>query len=303
MTTAMQLTRRRGSIRRMVDVRSALLAAAAAFAALTATPAAAEPAVWTIRDADSTIVLFGSVHLLPEGLKWRPQALDVALARADDIWFETPTEGNETAVLARRHGVLPVGESLSAKLTPKGRERFERLAGQYGLSPAALDGVKPWLADLTFSIAALVADGAVADAGVERTLAAAAPTAQRRYFETPEEQIGFLAGAPERDQLLSLEETLRQLDEEPAMFSELIRAWVLGDQQALERLGVTPIRKLSPALYERLLAGRNRRWAEAIAARLDGSGDTVIVVGAGHLTGPDSVPALLRARGVKVEGP
>lgn len=270
---------------------------------LGAAPASAEPAMWTIRDEDSTIVLFGSVHLLPEGLKWRPQALDVALAKADDLWFETPTEGNETAVLARRYGTLPVGESLSAKLTPRGRERFGRLAGQYGLSPAALDGARPWLADLTFSIAALVADGALADAGVERTLAEAAPTAQRRYFETPEEQIGFLAGAPEADQLLSLEETLRQLDEEPAMFVDLIRAWVSGDQTGLERLGVTPIRKLSPTLYERLLAGRNRRWADAIAARLAGSGETVIVVGAGHLTGPDSVPALLRARGIKVEGP
>jgi uncharacterized protein YbaP (TraB family) len=56
-------------------------------------------------------------------------------------------------------------------------------------------------------------------------------------------------------------------------------------------------------LYERLLAGRNRRWTEQILERLAGSGTTVIVVGAGHLTGPDGVPALLRARGLAIEGP
>ena len=31
--------------------------------------------------------------------------------------------------------------------------------------------------------------------------------------------------------------------------------------------------------------------------------ETVIVVGAGHLVGRDSVPSMLRARGVKVDGP
>jgi uncharacterized protein YbaP (TraB family) len=51
------------------------------------------------------------------------------------------------------------------------------------------------------------------------------------------------------------------------------------------------------------LADRNRRWADAITERLAGSGETVIVVGAGHLAGPDSVPTLLRARGVAVDGP
>ena len=269
----------------------------------TVTPASAEPAMWTIRDADSTIVLFGSIHLLPEDLDWRPDALDAALAAADDIWFETPTDGGESAMLARQYGLLPAGDSLSAKLTPQGRERFERLAGRYGLSPAALDGVKPWLADLTFSIAALISEGAAPDAGVERTLADAAPQASKRYFETPAEQIGFLAGAPEAEQLLSLEETLRQLDDEPAMFRDLVHAWLAGDQKALEALGVTPVRSLSPVLYERLLAARNRRWVDTIAQRLAGTGRTVIVVGAGHLTGPDSVPALLRARGIAVEGP
>jgi len=303
MTRATQKSRAEGPIRRMSRVASLVLAAVTILSALAARPAAAEPAMWTIRDSDSTIVLFGSVHLLPEGLKWRTPALDAALAAADDIWFETPTEGGESAMLARRYGTLPAGDSLTARLTPKGRERLERLADRYGLSPAALDGSRPWLVDLTLSVAALVAEGAIADAGVERTLADAAPGAKRRYFETPEEQIGFLAGAPEADQLLSLEETLRQLDEEPTVFAELIRAWVQGDQAGLERLGVTPIRKLSPVLYERLLAGRNRRWAEAIIERLAGSGESVIVVGAGHLTGPDSVPALLRAKGIRVEGP
>ncbi len=280
----------------------AALAAAAGLAAAPV-PARAEPSVWTVRDADSTIVLFGSVHLLPDGLDWRPPALDAALETADDLWFETPTEGGEGRLATRALGLLPVGESLSVKLSAEGRARLEKASAALGLSPAAIDGLRPWLADITLSVAALVRDGARVEAGVEAVLADAAPIAERRYFETPWEQIAFLADAPEADQLASLEETLRQLEEDPELFARLVRSWLAGDQAAIEALGVAPLRSLSPALYERLLAGRNRRWTALILERLAGSGTTVIVVGAGHLTGPDGVPALLRARGVAVEGP
>ncbi len=287
-----------------LSIWSGLTALAAATVLIaTPAPAAAEPAVWTIRDADSTIVLFGSVHLLPAGLDWRPATLDAALAEADDLWFETLTDDAASGLAARRLGVLPAGDSLMTRLTPQGRARLQRQGERLGLSPAAVDHLRPWLADLTLSVAAPLQDGAFADAGVERTLETAAPAATRRYFETPAEQIEFLAGAPEVDQLASLEETLRQLEEDPELFSRLVRAWLAGDQAAIEALGVAPIRTLSPVLYERLLAGRNRRWTEIILARLAGSGTTVMVVGAGHLTGPDGVPALLRARGVAVEGP
>ena len=62
----------------------ALLAGLAAALALAA-PAAAKPPIWVVRDADSELVIFGSVHVLPPGLDWRPPALDAALARADDL--------------------------------------------------------------------------------------------------------------------------------------------------------------------------------------------------------------------------
>ncbi len=56
-------------------------------------------------------------------------------------------------------------------------------------------------------------------------------------------------------------------------------------------------------MYERLVAARNRRWAVEIERLLKSGRRVLIVVGVGHLVGPDSVPALLRRRGVAVEGP
>lgn len=272
-----------------------------------ATPAVAEPPVWVVEDADSTIVMFGAVHVLPKDLAWRPKALDDALAHADDLWFETPVDPAsqaEASSAAQARGYLPEGQTLEALLTPAGRDRLIRLTGRLGLAPGALSRVQPWLADVTLGVLALNQQGASVDSGVERTLVAAAPpTAARKAFETSTQQIAFFADAPLADQLASLEDTLRQLDEDPDFYTRLIDAWARGDTQALVTLGLTPMKQVSLHLYDALIVQRNRRWVETIAARMAGSGQTVIVVGVGHLVGPDSVPAMLRARGFTVSGP
>ena len=140
-------------------IKRLLLPLALAFA----TPAAAEPPVWVVRDADSTIVLFGSVHLLPPGLDWRPDALDAALKEADDLWFELPIDGAasmEAAHLAMEHGMLPKGETLSARLSGDGRARLERAAERLKLPVEMLDRMRPWLAEVTIGVSQLAANGA-----------------------------------------------------------------------------------------------------------------------------------------------
>lgn len=283
-----------------------LLSALAAAVLLTASPAAAEPPVWVVKDADSTIVLFGAVHVLPKDLVWRPKALDAALAQADDLWFETPVDADsqvEASRAAQANGYLAAGQTLEALLTPGGRDRLTRVTAKLGLAPGALSRVRPWLADVTLGVIALNQQGASVDSGVERALAEAAPMAARKAFETPTQQIAFFADAPLADQLASLEDTLKQLDEDPGYYDRLIDAWARGDTQRLVTLGLTPMKQVSLHLYDALIVQRNRRWVETITARMAGSGETVIVVGVGHLVGPDSVPALLRARGFMVEGP
>lgn len=272
-----------------------------------ATPAAAEPPVWVLRDADSTIVLFGSVHLLPPGLHWRPDALEAALEKADDLWFELPIDGKssmEAALLAVERGTLPKGQTLTSKLSDDGRARLGRAAERLNVPLEALDRMRPWLAEVTIGVAEIAFNGGNGSDGVERSLAADAPgSAKRRAFETADEQIAMFAGAPEKDQIASLEQSLRQMEEDPAAFGKLVDAWLDGDLAALEAQGLTPMRTAAPTLYRRLVVERNARWTETILKRLKGSGETVVVVGAAHLIGQDSVPAMLRQRGVAVEGP
>ena len=273
----------------------------------TAGGALARPPVWIVRDKDSELVLFGSVHILPPGMDWRPPALAKALKDADDVWFELPidpaTEA-ETARLAAEQGLLGPNESLLKMLPPVEAQRLMRVAAKYGADIATLDRLKPWLADIALSAAAYKKVGADGQDGVEQAVAAAVPpTAQRRAFETAAQQINILSGAGQAEQIASLSETLKEMEEKPDEYERLLRAWMSGDLKALDAEALAPLRKASPALFRRLVSDRNVSWTRTLDERLKGKGKTVVVVGMGHLIGPDGVPARLRALGYQVEGP
>jgi uncharacterized protein YbaP (TraB family) len=284
-----------------------ILAAIAAALCLAATTVWARPPVWVAKRGGATMFLFGSIHLLPPGLDWRPQALIDALAKADTIIFELPIDMGadaEAVRLARTLGSWPAADSLSAHLTDIERKRLARVARLLGASPEALDRLRPWLAEVTLSLMDDTRNGAAATQGVEQQIQQMAPaTARRDAFETVHQQIGFLAGAPLADQVASLDETLREIEEEPDSYRRTVTEWMSGDVTALQTDALSPLLRASPVIYRRLIADRNARWAADLRRRLSRPGLTVVIVGMGHLVGPGGVPALLRARGVKVEGP
>jgi uncharacterized protein YbaP (TraB family) len=269
--------------------------------------AAAEPPVWVVKDRNSELVLFGSVHILPRGLDWTPPALDRALKAADDIWFELPIDAESeaaTSMLATKAGVLPPDQSLFKLLAPKDAELMSKVAAAYDVSPVLLDRLQPWLAEIALAGGAYRRLGADAASGVEKTIAAmATPKARRRAFETPAEQVALLSSGSMDEQIASLRETLHEMDEKPDEFQTLVKAWTDGDIEVLDREALAPIRDTTPGLFRRLVTERNARWTKVLDARLKGRGRTVVVVGIGHLIGPDGVPARLRALGYSVTGP
>jgi uncharacterized protein YbaP (TraB family) len=272
-----------------------------------ASAAAAKPPIWIVRSPKATLVLFGSVHLLPAGLDWRPAALDDALAKASELWFELPIDPateNQAAQAAMARGALPKDRRLAALLTPGQLARLDQAAAALNCPPAALDRMQPWMADLTLSVADDVRGGADASNGVESQIQALAPPGvARRAFETADQQIEFLAGAPVADQVASLNATVDEIDDDPGGYQRIVGEWMSGDIAGLRRDAVDPVARASPRLYDRLVGARNRRWARILGARLAAPGQVVVVVGVGHLVGPAGLPALLRARGFQVEGP
>lgn len=291
----------------MSRFRTLIAGACATLALAVAGAALAEPPVWVVRDKDSEVVLFGSIHVLPPGLDWAPPVLDRALRNADDIWFELPVDAKseaETAELATHLGVLPPDGSLFRLLSPADSALMSKVAQANEVSPVLLDRLQPWLAEIALAGGAYRKVGADANSGVENTVAAlVTPKAVRRAFETPAEQIALLSGGSLADQIASLHETMQEMDEQPDEFTTLVKAWLNSDIAALDQEAIAPIRKSSPTLFKRLVTDRNARWTQILDARLKGHGHTVVVVGIGHLIGPDGVPARLRALGYSVTGP
>lgn len=282
------------------------LALTAAFVLPLATPARAQdaaPALWVVRDADSTIYLFGTVHVLKPDTQWASARVDQAFDSARDVWFEIP-DPNDTAALMpliQQYG-LSMDRPLSTLLTAEEIGHLDTAARTIGATAAQMDPMRPWFAGLTLSVAPLTKAGYDPSSGVEMTLMARARDAGKdiKAFETLEQQIRMLAEMPEDLQLSFLRSTLEDYDRAAEMLDGMVAAWRVGDTDGLDAVMIEEMARDYPALYRIMLTDRNADWANQIETRLKGSGVTFIAVGAGHLVGDRSVQTFLAQKGITV---
>lgn len=278
-------------------------AAVALLSLLLATPALAQPALWVVRQSDSTIYLFGTVHLLPNDTAWHYPALDRALAQSGSLTIElTDDDAANMQALVLRYGP-DLGHPLADKLSAAENLTLARAATTAGVPGGVrtLQIMRPWLAALTLAVAPLMKAGLDPAHGVDKLLQAQMLNAGKpvHALETAEQQIRFLADLPPAVELGFLRATLHDVDQGNNELSALIDAWKAGDTTVIARLEDEDLRQREPLLYQRLLVGRNRAWAAKIADMLHQPGTTFIAVGAAHLAGPDSVQAQLRKLGIE----
>ncbi|MFZ1989196.1 MAG: TraB/GumN family protein [Alphaproteobacteria bacterium] len=265
------------------------------------------PAMWHITDADSDIYLFGTFHLLPANLDWQKPAMVAAFDKSSILIMEADVTGaapGDVVKLIQQYGLAPPDKPLRSRLTPDEVKQYEAIAKSVGLDPAVLDPYQPWYAATVLSLKYAQAHGMQASEGAEEKLVKAAETENkpRAYLETIEQQIQFLAGLPEQTQNEMFVATLKEVGTSDKLLSDMQTAWEKGDTKAMAKLFDSSIKEV-PDLYQTLIVERNKRWAGEIQKLLAGSGKVFIAVGTGHLVGNDSVVALLRERGIKVEGP
>jgi len=287
-------------------IRTSLFAAIA-FAALATTACAQEfdPALYVVRDADSTMYLYGTVHVRPRDTDWGDQDVRDALASAQEIWTEieiSPEADQRAQALAGQMGMSP-DRPLSSILSAEENERLNALTQRLGIPRAYLEPMQPWMAGLTLSLIPIMRAGYDPASGVDRAVDAYGDANGRtmRSFETIEQQLGFFAGLNDETQRQFLLEAIDEAEQGPAMIAEMTTAWERGDLDALERAVVTDTREEYPEVYEALFVRRNNAWMEVLVRELEGSGVDFVAVGAGHLLGEDGLVAQLRARGYTVE--
>lgn len=271
---------------------------------LLASTALAAPPAWEITDADSRVVLFPTIHVLPEGLDWETDALKAEIAQADEVWFEivdatSPEAVAEIQALMQQKGMSP-DNPLSKRLDPEQLATLQATLDELGVPLAQVDPMRPWLAATMLSMVSLSQVGFSPENGVEKALEDDYAGRTRRGLESASFQVGMLASLEGDDQVGFLMNSLDQLDSVGETLLQVADAWSQGDVDVIESALLAEMRRDYPDIFAAMFTDRNANWADIIAQEMTGEGTDFIAVGAGHLVGPGSVQSMLTDRGYTV---
>ena len=280
------------------------LAVAALGTTAAAEAKAAKPAMWQVSDRDTSIYLFGTVHLLPPGTQWRTPKLEKAAHEAGTLVVETIIDEKnpqafaaELARLSVRPGLPPILD----RVRPEKREALRAVIAKSGTPEAALNRMETWAAAFALLQLQFKELGVSGTDGVEMTLRQAFAAAGKpiQQLETNSQQLGFFDGLPEVAQRELLEGAVESPAAAKRQFDAMLAAWMSGDVDAIGRTFNAELAS-SPELREALLLRRNANWAYWLHSRLGQPGTLFVAVGAGHLAGQDSVVEMLKKRGLRV---
>ena len=258
-----------------------LVAAAALAAASPATPPAqnAEPAMFMVRDADTTVYIFGTFHALDGKADWFNTQVRSAFEQSNELVLETLVPETPSAspgfraVHGRQFNGLPVAPSAS------------------------------FLATTRMAISAGKAQGMNVGNGADMVLRRAAEAEGKQVdgLETLESQLTMFTRLPPPAQMEprpgSPVETGRPMESLSQAMAEMQSAWKRGDQSVFVHM-LGQLEQSSPDAYRMMFTERNQRWADWIAGRMQTPGVVFVAVGAGHLAGKDSLLVRLAEQGI-----
>ncbi len=261
----------------------------------------ADPALWVVRDKDTTIYLFGTIHVLRPGLSWFDEAVKTAFNASQTLVLEMvePDAQTQQRVVTSK-AFAPGGTPLTQQLPPNYRPAFEKAMADGGLPPAAYNRMRPWFAAITLSLLPVQKLGYDPANGPEKVLSDAARAAGKPVvgLETFEGQLGIFDRISAPAQVKLLESTLDELPTADATFRKLVDAWAAGHPDGVAS-EMNESLKDSPEVADALLVNRNKKWAAWIADRMKRPGTVFVAVGAGHLAGTQSVQQQLGAYRLK----
>lgn len=260
----------------------AMLAATGAAPKIAVAPANATPAIFSIRDSDTTIFMFGTFHVLDSRIIWFAGPVQRAFEQSDELVVETIPPDRIVA------GTPGMAETTRA------------------MTPAA-----NFLATTQTAIQAGQSQGMKLDSGADMVLMRIAADQGKpvEQLETIASQFAMLASMPPEPGRMAVPAAAGRVPMSqsgpapqsgtalPEAMVQLQSAWASGEQKVFAAL-LNDMRTRSPDTYQIMFAQRNVRWANWVAARMRAPGTVFVAVGTGHLTGPDSLLVLLAQRGL-----
>ncbi len=265
----------------------------------------ARPALWQVSDPDTTVYLFGTIHILPENYRWESAKIQKAVANSNELYVETlvdPKKPTELVAALNSMGYSKGLPPIAERVAPDKRPLLDAAIARSGIPRATFDGMETWAAAFMLLGVQYRSIGLAGDNGVEQTLKAQFGGAGKPIgqLETNAEQLGFFDKLPEVAQRSLLEGSIEGSTSAGNEFADMLRAWVSGDVGQIARTFNHDLAS-TPELREALLDQRNANWSRWIQQRMQKPGTIMIAVGAGHLAGDDSVLARLESAGYRVK--
>ncbi len=260
------------------------------------------PAIWQIGDRDTTIYLFGTIHILPPGFQWRSPALERIVASADTLIVESVDDRSRADAMTPDSATLP---PLATRVSPDHRTALRHFTDT--LAPeasAALDGMPTWIAAVAVGYVRDFRAGEIPGPGADDWLEARFRAAGKPVvpIEDGSSVYAAVSAIPQAEQRRMLDRALDAPQRERADLRAPMHAWAKGEIGADSALTIDMVGSSgTEALSGPLLTARNRAWADSLVHRLDTPGVALFAAGAGHFVGPGSLLELLRRRGIAVK--
>ncbi|MEZ5455226.1 MAG: TraB/GumN family protein [Lysobacteraceae bacterium] len=263
------------------------------------------PMLWKLSDADSSVYLLGSFHMLKAQDYPLDTAVEAAYADADVMVFELPPEAmQDPGVQAKflQAAKFSDGRTLREVLPDEVEKKLAAFMGSEA-AVAGSDSLQPWYLALNMSVMMVVQAGFDPNLGLDmhfmqRAQADEKPTSG---LETIDDQLAALAGAPMEEQIYALDEALKPAAEMREKFDTLYQAWRDGDATAVEQEMVREMNEHTPVSARLLADERNQKWLPQVQAMLATDQNHLVIVGALHLLGDSGLVSLLQKQGLAVE--
>jgi len=285
----------------------ALLFVLVACSPLRAQPAkpatAARHSLWKVQGKENAVYLLGSVHVLKKEDYPLPAPIEAAFTNSRIVVFETDIEAIEKPEVAMKlaaKGQLPAGESLSGQLSAPVYAAFSNHIEKAGMPAQLFDTLSPAMAAIALVAMEFKKMGLDPEYGLDKHFFKLAQRDGKQIvpLETLDFQVSLLTEFSKEEGELLMKTTIRDIDTMEKDLGDLLNGWKTGDVEKLNKL-LNEAMEDAPVIFKRMVTDRNRRWLPKIEELLRGKDNAIVIVGAGHLVGPNGVVELLRKAGYK----
>jgi uncharacterized protein YbaP (TraB family) len=261
--------------------------------------------LWSLKTDKATIYLLGSVHLLKSDSYPLDKNIEAAYRNSKKVVFETDIGGMNAPAVREKMTVLalyPEGQTLRQNISLKTYRLLEKKVIEVGLSMDQLNRLKPWMCALTLVLLELQKMGFDPNYGIDRYFFNKAQQDKKEmvFLESIDYQINLFAEMNAQEEESFLQQMLKDLEVVETMFADIVSAWKTGDTARLGSI-LTISFKDHQDIYNRFLTQRNKAWVNKIEDLMAYGDTALVIVGAGHLVGPDNLLQLLKDKGYAVE--